>query len=121
MADIQELNNLHIKEVIGLEDNSERVIFKTDGGDFVMYHNQDCCEHVSICDICGDVNDLIDAKVLHAYEGGRVAEPDEASESGTWTFYNIQTNKGHVQIRWLGQSNGYYSESVTFDRGINYD
>lgn len=116
MSDIKQLNGLQIKEVIGLELYSDKVTFKTDGGNFVMYHSQDCCESVSISDLCGDVMDLIDAKVLSASEDGRDATEDEASESGTWTFYNIQTDKGHVQIRWLGVSNGYYSESVYFER-----
>jgi hypothetical protein len=36
-------------------------------------------------------------------------------ESYTWTFYRFGTRRGSVTVRWLGHSNGYYSEGVSVE------
>lgn len=93
--------------------NNDELLFRTkEGKEYRMYHDQDCCESVYIEEIIGDLADLIGEPILMAEE---VSQDDEnASESGTWTFYKFATIKGYVTIRWYGSSNGYYSESVNF-------
>lgn len=85
-----------------------------DGRAFKMLHHNDCCESVDLVDVCGDVADLLDAVVLDARE--EMSEDQSGKyDSATWTFYIIRTQKGTVTLRWLGTSNGYYSETVSME------
>lgn len=97
------------------QSGNDEIYFTTSEGEtFKMYHSQDCCECVEIEDIEGDLQSLVGNPIFVAEE---VSEEDpNASESGTWTFYKLATINGHVDIRWYGSSNGYYSESVSFVR-----
>ena len=98
---------------VNRKNDDDYIIFKFNIGlSWIMNHVKDCCEYVYIDDICGDLNDLINTPLLVAEE---VQSDDPyASESGTWTFYKFATINGYVDIRWRGESNGYYSESVDF-------
>ena len=102
---------------------NETLIFTVaDGGAYKLFHEQDCCENVTIDDICGDLAHLIGMPILIAEEVTSDTNPADAKidtkwqESFTWTFYKLATNRGAVTIRWYGESNGYYSESVDFER-----
>lgn len=113
-ADLTELNDKILVKVEGMENGSDEVVFTLDNGlEYLMYHAQDCCESVYLEDVCGDVEDLL-------YEPITITETSnfdrEKNESQTWTFYTLNTKKGSVTLRWLGESNGYYSESVDFAR-----
>ena len=92
------------------------MLFETAQGErFMFAHSQDCCESVDINDIVGDLQDLVGEPLLLAEEvqGETPVDFNEAEyESVTWTFYKFATRKGYVDVRWLGESNGYYSEGV---------
>lgn len=97
--------------------NGEELVFELDNGDcYHLYHSQDCCESVTIEDIAGNLDDLVGMPILLAEEVTSDTNPEgvqpEWQESFTWTFYKLATNRGYVTIRWYGESNGYYSESV---------
>lgn len=87
------------------------LIFENDVERYTFFHSQDCCESVSIEDICGDLSDLVDSPLTMADESCSGGE-NKYGDTYTWTFYKFATFKGFVDVRWYGSSNGYYSESV---------
>lgn len=116
-VELSALEGKTIKNITGLEKGSSEVrIFTECGQEYLFYHSQNCCESVDLNDFEGDAGDVVGGLVVSAEEvnGNQDERPDEYSESWTWTFYKIETNKGGLWMRWLGESNGYYSESVDF-------
>lgn len=125
------------KTLLSIENNGDEILFHTtDGETYRQIYYGDCCASCSVEEIHGDLQDLVGSPILMAEEVSS-AEPDAAiqakrneeraaaesegkyyysADSETWTFYKAATIKGSVTIRWYGSSNGYYSESPTFER-----
>ena len=87
---------------------------------FRFVHHWDCCEDVRLEDVAGELDDLIGSPILGAEVESNHDNPikDEFGYypgSHTWTFYKLRTAKGYVTLRFIGISNGYYSESVDIE------
>jgi len=109
-----------LSSVTNIDD--EVLQFKTDTGEtYKLFHEQDCCERVFIESIVGELSDLVGSPILLAEEVTSDVNPEDTTidllyqDSFTWTFYKFATIRGYVDIRWYGESNGYYSESVSFN------
>lgn len=128
-----EFKSLEGKILKSIDNQGDVLRFNTVNDEsYRMWHKQSCCESVDIEDIAGDLDDLIGVPILLAEEVSSSDASDEVEaerekakatdmyyyspDSETWTFYKLSTIKGSVTIRWYGTSNGYYSESVSFEK-----
>lgn len=97
-------------------DRDDEVVFHcADGTSWRLFHSQDCCECVVVHSVDGDFADLIGTGPLVMAE----SHESDSGDSVTWTFYKLATVRGYVTITWRGESNGYYSESVSFARLVD--
>jgi (p)ppGpp synthase/HD superfamily hydrolase len=113
-VDFSDLLGKHIYKLYQVDDRYI-VIFTNKGYIYVLLHFQDCCEDVYIEDICGDLENS-KGLVVRAEENSNSVEKPTRDDSETWTYYKLDTVKDNVTIRFVGSSNGYYSEDVTVRR-----
>src|ERR1700722_6515810 len=105
-------------------ESDDHITFTTmEGKEYVMYHSQDCCECVRIYDIKGELSDLTTPEIKSVKEDilrekdqwPKDVKEEYDPESFTWTIFKFKMkNDKRVVIRWLGTSNGYYNEDVSF-------
>jgi hypothetical protein len=114
---------MEFEELVGktftdiVTNNHENVVYFTDsdGGQYMMYHNQDCCENVYLAEVIGgELSDLVGEKILFAEKVEQSISSGRYNDDEMWTFYKLSTNKTSITLRWVGSSNGYYSISVDF-------
>lgn len=101
------------KTIISLDETN---IETSDGAKYYFYHEQDCCETVDLYKIKGNIDDILNSPVTLAEEDGAAPEcwKPEYVESYTFSNYFLETVKGRLEIYFLGESNGYYGESMNF-------
>lgn len=102
-----------VKTVTGGEKGDYEMIITFESGKAIkVYHEQDCCEMVYIEDEESDdiVGGFVHFAGFVSGEGGYFDGDEDYSH--TWSFLKIDTSKGSIWQRWLGESNGYYSEEV---------
>jgi len=117
-----EFSGKTIQEIRGCKNHSDEVtIMFTDGSCLKFYHSQDCCESVLLEDFDATPEDLVNAKIISieeriSYSGeDKIKSLNPWHESYTWSFYVIKTSKFTMTMRWYGESNGWYSETVDID------
>jgi len=118
-AEFKDLIGKTLVSISVKKSGGNNISFTTDNGKkYNMYHQQDCCEHVYIEDIVGDLDDLIDSPIIIAEKVSSETPPKNFHEAYDlyykWTFYKLATIKGYVTIRWCGSTNSCYSLGVDF-------
>jgi len=116
--------DIDIKELIGevltyidIDPKNDVILLTTQSGRQIrICHYQDCCESVYIENTDGKWHELFGKPILDASheECSSGNLPEECYEdSWTRTTLTFKTDKATVINRWIGTSNGYYSESVS--------
>lgn len=107
---------------VSVDRDEDSIRFETASGRrFRMHHSQDGREHVRIHDILGDPQSLLGSPLVVSREETSGEWPKDVDESGylcdifTWTSFFFETGTSKVRIRWLGESDGYWSELVQID------
>lgn len=97
------------KTFISVFKTDDSLVLVEENGDFIwMAHIQSCCENVYLDEVVGDLSDLVGSPILKSEETISVKERLDQ----TWSFYKLATIKGYVDLRWVGSSNGCYSETI---------
>jgi len=112
--DVVSMAGVTLTDVV-VDRRSNAVLFVADDGRaWIMVYGDDYGS-AAIEDVVGDPADLIGVPLLGVEESTSDDPPPDADryDSYTWTFYRFATVKGDMDLRWLGSSNGYYSEEAS--------
>lgn len=109
-----------VGEVLSYVDIADDEIMLTteSGRRFKIFHYQDCCESVYIESTEGAWAQLIGKPIIaatHESEDGSEYNGEYRYDSCTKTKITFKVNDATVISRWIGTSNGYYSEEVSIE------
>ena len=105
----EQIQGMTITAVVYKETN-ESLLIHLNTHVLEMIHHRDCCETVYLADVVGSFEDLIGYPLLEVSES--IVDITTADYSSTASYYNFKTIKASVQLRWVGESNGYCSETI---------
>jgi len=97
--------------------NGDSLCILTDKYRYDLYHEQDCCEYVRLVKVIGDIDNILNEEIIFAEEDAGANDPDwygdNYNDSHTWTKFVLGTKNANVEFWFLGESNGYYGESIS--------
>jgi len=104
---------------VDTNEHGDEILLTTASGKTIkIFHSQDCCETVSIEGTDGAWHDLFGKVIVEATQSewsDQEPKPNEYSESWTRTELKFRSDDTTVISRWIGESNGYYSEGVSIE------
>lgn len=112
------LESLQGETLVAIDaDDEDGILLTTQSGRQIrIYHCHECCESVVIEGTDGQWHTLIGKPILLAsHEEGQIGDAPERAESWTRTVLTLKVDDATVINRWIGESNGYYSETITIE------
>jgi len=110
LDDLDDLAGEILRAIDVDEDNNQILLTTESGREILLHHCQSCCEKVRILDTEGEWRQLLGKPLLDATHHEQQADTARGSETRTALTFCV--DGATVISRWIGKSNGYYSESV---------
>ena len=109
-----------VLDAVDIDREENQILLTTRSGrKFLVYHEQDCCETVAISGQDGSFDKLIGKPLIEARDFAVDTGEEGIDDSQTTTTLVFRVDDQTVISRWVGDSNGYYSESVDIAELIN--
>ncbi len=102
-----------VLDAVDIDREENQILLTTRSGRrFLVYHEQDCCETVAMHWQDGSFDKLIGKPIIEARDIAIDTSEEAIDSSQTTTTLIFRVDDQTVISRWIGDSNGYYSESV---------